>query len=264
MAGERTGEPWPAYNGFSDAEPSPAPAPRPRRWGRLLAIGAAGAIVLGVGFALLIRPDMSDSGQTANVAASLPIVVAKPPATPVPSESKLNVLPPEVAAQAQAEQQAQAEAQAQTQAQDQAQQAASSSDGGLPAIVGPPPAAPATPSPAVRTSPLAVNPPSTGRDRAGDCAAAGGPAEQLICQDPDLAATDRALSRAYRRALFAGADPRALRADQRDFMAIREDAASRSPRALASVMAQRIDELDAIADRARDGADDGGDEGPGY
>lgn len=269
MPADHTGAPWPetTYNGFSG--PPATVEPRPRPWGRILAIGAAAAVVLGLGFGFLIRPNLSASNSDAAgrpPPAPVPIEVGRaPPPAPVHSDGKLEVLPPDVAAQAQAEAQAHAQAAAQAQALAQMQAQGAQPGGPLPEIVGPPPAAPATPAPSVRPAPLPVAPPSQAyaQNRSGG-ACAGGPAEQMICSDPGLAAEDRDLSRAFRRALAAGADPRALRSDQRDFMAIREDAASRSRRALESVMAQRIDELNAIAERARDEADDGDDEGPGY
>jgi uncharacterized protein YecT (DUF1311 family) len=80
------------------------------------------------------------------------------------------------------------------------------------------------------------------------CHAAGSRAAQMVCADPDLADADRELNQAYRRALRSGASPEQLRQDQRDWLAIREDAARRSPRAVASIYEQRIDELNQIAD----------------
>jgi uncharacterized protein YecT (DUF1311 family) len=136
----------------------------------------------------------------------------------------------------------------------------------------PPPPLPALPEPQVETSPrvaalttpaprLGTQPPeatsagpapgSLSQARAGfDCAGASGLAEQMVCSDPDLAAADREMSRAYRRALRAEGSSGALRADQRDWLGIREDAAHRSRRALAQVYQQRIDELNAAADEA--------------
>jgi uncharacterized protein len=78
----------------------------------------------------------------------------------------------------------------------------------------------------------------------------------MVCEDPDLAAADRELNQAYRRALRSGAPVDQLRDEQRDWLAIREDAARHSPRALANVYEQRIDDLNEIAD-------DGPGDGPG-
>jgi uncharacterized protein YecT (DUF1311 family) len=80
-----------------------------------------------------------------------------------------------------------------------------------------------------------------------DCAAARSEAEQLVCSDPYLAAADRQMSRAYRRALQAGIDPAGLSQEQQDWAAIREDAARHSRRAVAQVYDQRIHELNAMA-----------------
>jgi len=75
----------------------------------------------------------------------------------------------------------------------------------------------------------------------------------MVCADPALASADRQMARAYQRALRAGAAPGELRQEQRDWMAIREDAARQSPRALAQIYDQRIQELNQIADRAPGG-----------
>ena len=83
-----------------------------------------------------------------------------------------------------------------------------------------------------------------------DCGTARPGAEQAVCSDPGLAAADRQLARAYRRALRSGADPESLRQEQRDWLSIREDAAQHSRGALASVYGQRIAELDDIAENA--------------
>jgi hypothetical protein len=76
----------------------------------------------------------------------------------------------------------------------------------------------------------------------------GSAADQLVCGDLRLTSADRQMNRAYERALRSGVPPRELRAEQDDWMEIREDAAERSPRALASVYEQRIGELNALAD----------------
>jgi uncharacterized protein YecT (DUF1311 family) len=101
------------------------------------------------------------------------------------------------------------------------------------------------------TAPVAIEasdvPPPSVR-AASTCAGALSPAAQTVCDAPELAAADRELRRAYRRALASGAPAGDLQADQDDWLGIREDAARRSPRAVASVYAQRIDELNAIAE----------------
>ncbi|CAN7177376.1 lysozyme inhibitor LprI family protein [Phenylobacterium sp. LjRoot219] len=113
-----------------------------------------------------------------------------------------------------------------------------------------------TPTPAP-TAPLAApaQAPAAQVTASFDCAAAGpGAAEQMVCSDPELAAADRELANAYGRARRSGAvDPAELDLDQRDWAALREDAARYSRRALVSVYAHRIDVLNEIAD---DGAHD--------
>jgi uncharacterized protein len=84
-----------------------------------------------------------------------------------------------------------------------------------------------------------------------DCTTARSGAERMVCSDAELAAADREMARAYRRAMLSGLmPPQELRAEQRDWMDIREDAARRSPRAVASIYGQRIDELNQMADEA--------------
>jgi uncharacterized protein YecT (DUF1311 family) len=96
-----------------------------------------------------------------------------------------------------------------------------------------------TPAPVPAPRPQATDP---------ACDGAGGRAAQMVCADPELSAADRELNRAYRRALRSGAAPEQLREEQRDWLSIREDAARHSPRAVANIYDQRIDELNRIAD----------------
>lgn len=72
-------------------------------------------------------------------------------------------------------------------------------------------------------------------------------AEALVCDDPALAAADRRMAAAFRRATQAGVPYEQLRDEQDDWMSIRERAARRSPEAVAQIYAQRIDELDEMA-----------------
>ena len=69
-----------------------------------------------------------------------------------------------------------------------------------------------------------------------------------MCSDPALAAADRQMARAFQRALRAGVPYDQLRAEQNDWLDIRDDAARRSPRALSAVYDQRIEELNEMAD----------------
>ena len=73
-------------------------------------------------------------------------------------------------------------------------------------------------------------------------------AEQMICENPDLAAADRRLNDAYEQAIASGVPRRALRQEQDRWLWIRDEAANNSPRAVAQVYAQRIAELIEIAE----------------
>ncbi len=84
------------------------------------------------------------------------------------------------------------------------------------------------------------------------CADARGVGEQLVCGDPQLVAADRRMARAYSRAQRAGVPREVLRDEQGDWLALREDAARRSPQAVADLYEQRIDDLNA---QAQDGPD---------
>jgi uncharacterized protein YecT (DUF1311 family) len=119
-----------------------------------------------------------------------------------------------------------------------------------------------TPAPAPQPEPAQASDPASLPVQARvqpafDCAAAGTAAEQMVCGDPELAAADRRMNRAYRAALDAGAPEDQLRSEQQDWLGIREDAARHSRRAVASIYEQRIDELrrwraDAVADHSRE------------
>lgn len=78
-----------------------------------------------------------------------------------------------------------------------------------------------------------------------DCRYARSRSELMVCEDPGLAAADRRLARAYRRALDAGAPYSALRRQQDRWMAARERAAV-SPEAVRMVYQQRIEELEQL------------------
>ncbi|MFI4966445.1 MAG: lysozyme inhibitor LprI family protein, partial [Caulobacterales bacterium] len=53
------------------------------------------------------------------------------------------------------------------------------------------------------------------------CGGARSRAAQMVCGDPELAAADREMNQAFRRALRSGAAPDQLRQDQRYWLAIR-------------------------------------------
>lgn len=81
---------------------------------------------------------------------------------------------------------------------------------------------------------------------------AGSRAEALICENPQLAAADRRLARAYREAAEAGAPEWRLRRQQNRWLAARERAAEEAPWAVAEVYDARIAELEDEAALARE------------
>jgi uncharacterized protein YecT (DUF1311 family) len=231
MPADRFGEPWPdaTYHGFSGA-----PGPRPPRRGvgrpsRGAVIGGLACVALALGLAagFAFRPDhRSLSVDDAEARARpMPIEVSQPPPpAPLPQPAgKLDVLSPTTAEAARAAQSAWS-------------------------------VATTTPMAAPATSPAAS------RDGLDGCAARSR-AEALVCADPELAAYDREMGAAYRRAMRSGAvAPQDLQADQRDWLDDRERAARRSPEAVAQAYQDRIEELNRIADDGP-GADDAGDLG---
>lgn len=235
---DRTGDPWPKTSCDDDAgPPEPQPAPetpsmhRPSTLALMLG-GVAGALVLGVLFGLWARPELIGSKPMAPAApapavaappraAQVPLVVAPPQkAEPPPrAPGRLETLPPEMAAAAR------------TQV--------------LPSI---PPIDSGTT--AGESPEAAETPPSPSYAASFDCATARPGAEEIVCEDPALAAADRRMARAYARAMRSGVDPEDLRQEQRDWTAIREDAAMESRQALAQAYDQRIRELNQIAQTA--------------
>ena len=227
------------------------PPPRPRRSRAGLLIGAAVVVALGVGAAVVARGLLA-SGPAGQ--GGMDIVMGSPPPEPKlpPVGEKLETLSPETVARAELP-------------------PADAAPPPQPVPMEPPeaPAAPEPPQPpaappppwaqAPRLPPQAPRPPRAPAPRETDramiptvdCAAPGSLADEMTCADPALAAADRQMARAFRRAVRAGAPYGELRAEQNDFMAMREDAALRSPRALARLYDQRIDDLNAIADGDR-------------
>ncbi|MES2724595.1 MAG: lysozyme inhibitor LprI family protein [Pseudomonadota bacterium] len=115
----------------------------------------------------------------------------------------------------------------------------------LPAGVKAPRAAPALPvseiQPPVRqTQPMARGP-------SFDCARSASAAEELVCNDETLAAQDRRLASAWRRAMDSGIPMHRLRRQQQRWLDAREDAARHAPEEVADLYDQRIQELDEVA-----------------
>lgn len=263
MPTDRAGDPWSdrTYNGFAG---SPPPPPEPRRavrlpamTGRNLAIGAGAAVAFGLLFGLWARPNFAkDPNEAAErTATPVPIQVDRPPPPePMRSDGKLEVLSPDQVAAARMSAPSAAPPPAAYVPAAPPALPPVETEAPQPAPRQAPPLAVAPPAPRVAQAPPAPQPAS----RTGfDCSGARSPAEAMVCADPELAAADRELGRAYRRAMQSGAVPPAvLRSDQRDWLNIREDAARHSRRAVMSVYQQRIDELNSAVD-------DGGD-GPGF
>lgn len=257
------------YNGFAgpprdepllrfDGRPPPSPQRRDRR--PMIVAGVAGALGLGILVGLLAQPDLvtnRDDRPMAPVTAApnteqMKIAVAPPVAPPTPeaseSDAPLEVLPPEYADAAQAR---------------AAESRAAEASARAPVLSPPAPVREVEIPPASRTAPtpprartpaepavvaVAPPPPAAAVARPSfNCAYAGTRAERMVCSDPELAAADRRLARAFRRATDSGVPYRALRAEQDDWLGIREDAARRSPEAVASIYEQRIEELNAMA-----------------
>jgi uncharacterized protein YecT (DUF1311 family) len=214
-------DPWTGttYNGFAGAaELPPQPAYRPRLSRNLLLGGVAVAVGLGLVFGLAARPNLGqhDVKPAPMQPAAQPskdvldVEVAKPVVLPAPKPTgRLEVLPPDLARAA-------------------------------PRMAAVVPVSPIA-TPRIEPRPAA--------DAGFDCRSAGSVAEQMVCGDPGLSRADRRLQRAYERALQSGAMPRReLRDEQQDWLAIREQAARRSPDAVRSIYEQRIDELNALVE----------------
>jgi uncharacterized protein YecT (DUF1311 family) len=117
-----------------------------------------------------------------------------------------------------------------------------------------PPAPPSTPAPPappeVAVAPVARDAAAVAPARSSfDCRDAPSLARQIVCSDRGLAVMDQRMKRAYAAAVAAGASEDELAADQADWLDIREEAARISRRSVANIYRQRIDELQALADR---------------
>jgi uncharacterized protein YecT (DUF1311 family) len=201
--------------------------------------------MLGLGFGFWARPQLigaepvsgpaeAAAGLATPSAGQVPIAVSPPPAqeTLPRAPGRLETLPPEMAAAARAQVQA---------------GASSTPPVAVSALDAP---APATPDIAYAPPEASAPAPAPDIQASFDCATARPGAEQMVCSEPALAAADRQMARAYRRALRSGVAPGDLLQEQRDWMAIREDAARRSPVALAQAYDQRLRELQRIAEGA--------------
>ena len=99
-------------------------------------------------------------------------------------------------------------------------------------------------------APADVDPPARVRRTASpsfNCRYARTRAEMMVCEDPRLAAADRRLATAFRRAVDSGAPYGPLRRQQDRWLAARERAAV-SPEAVHMVYMQRIEELENLGE----------------
>jgi uncharacterized protein YecT (DUF1311 family) len=212
-------DPWAGttYNGFAGLAELPPPAPsrlsRPRASRKLLFGGVAAAATLGLVLGFAARPNLV---QPASKPAPMQPVARASTETLDIEINKPVILP------------------------------APKPTGRLEVL--PPDLARSAPRRVAASAQVEARPDA---DPASDCRALGSAAEQLVCEDPALSRADWRLQQAYDRALRSGAMPaRDLRDEQQDWMAIREDAARRSPFAVRRLYEQRIEELNALVEEA--------------
>lgn len=238
-------EPRPEARQF---EPHEYRLPQPRRGvSRGMLLGGVGvALGLGLLFGVFAKPDFGADGRdrgpmqpvtrTAEDTVSTPVpveVAAVAPTPPPKSAGKLDVLPPDLARAAEAN--------------------ASIAAARAPAPRPQPRPAPTLEAPApapreIAPAPRFAEAPAPAMARPSfDCRYAGTRAERMVCGDAELARLDRQLDRAFDRAVSSGIPYRALRAEQDDWLSIREQAARRSPEAVESIYRQRIAELDDLS-----------------
>lgn len=247
---ERPERPQPPPRQFEPDEYRLPPRPRgPAGFGvsrKMLLGGVAAALGLGLLFGVVAKPDFGDAparepmravtpavGAAAAPAVPIEVAAVTPQAVTPPPTGKLEVLPPELAKAAQA----------------RAPVAAPRRP--TPVIEAPAPA-PAPAAPEVREIPpapprIAAAPPRPVVQPSFNCRYASSRSERMVCGDPELARLDRRLDRAFERAVASGIPYRELRAEQDDWLSIREDAARRSPDAVGSIYRQRIAELEDLA-----------------
>lgn len=235
-----------------DDEPLPLTRERRRRPSRKgLLAGIAAAVVLGATLGVLARPELI--GEPSKMQPAKPAAEVEAVAVP---QMQVAVREAPEAAEALQPPEAAATPPAEPTPAPPAERLPPDSEPAPPAESEPP-----APSAAVR-SPQLREPPPRLAARGGppprvrpsfDCRWAVSLAEEMVCGDPRLAAADRRLAEAYQRALAAGVPGRWLRAEQDDWLRIREQAARRSPAAVADVYEQRTAELNDMAIEAWDG-----------
>lgn len=201
-----------------------APDAAPRLGRKALIGGVAVACVVGLGLGFVARPQLvtNSSKPVAALPAAaktperqMAIEMAQPPPeAPEQRSSPLEVMSPELA-----------------------QAAAANTPPLSPQVVD-------VGAPAPEIS----DPEPAGREQASfDCRRAASYAEEMVCSDPALAAADRHLARAFQRAVRLGVPYDLLQSEQNNWIMVREEAARRSPRAVAAIYDQRIEQLNAMA-----------------
>lgn len=277
MSTDRFGAPLPGatYNGFSGPDASPRREAAPPREGlskKTLYGGLAAAIAAGLAFGLWARPEFANDRQAREpmkaavqtpVAETpiVPVEVLAPEPTPAPkSDGPLDVLPADLAARAEASRpiatprtapvvrRAEAPRQVVRLPPPPVVVARSAAASGRQVTAVAPVPRPAPMAPVAREPAFASVPrPARNEGPAFNCRFARSQSERQVCGDEELAALDRRLNRAFNRAVSSGVPFRELRAEQDDWLNIREDASRRSPEAVASIYRQRIRELNDIA-----------------
>jgi uncharacterized protein YecT (DUF1311 family) len=187
----------------------------PRRGGGFTAMLVGGAVVaaagVALGFAALSKLNAPPAPPPDDAQVSIVVDKSKPP--PVPkSGAPMEVLGP-----------------------------------GMAEAAMPPPVVAEEPLPEGAASPESALPPSGPHF---DCGRAVSRAQTMVCADPQLAALDRRMARAYAEAGAAGMPASQLRSDQAEWRMAREDAAAHSPDAVVEVYELRIRELEDFADGA--------------
>lgn len=176
----------------------------------MILTGIAGACVLGLGLGLLARPQLAEDTRTPGSmkpVEQVQIEIDRDEPLPEVSGGKLELLPAGVTAPRVA-------------------------PAALPMREVQPPARPIRP---------------IARGPSFDCTQSASAAEELICHDETLAAQDRRLAGAWRRAMDSGVPMHRLRRQQQRWLDAREDAARHAPEEVTDLYDQRIQELDEVA-----------------
>lgn len=174
--------------------------------------GVGGACVLGLAVGLLARPQLAEDTRepgSMKPVEQMQIEIDRDEPLPAVKGAKLELLPPGLK---------------------------------VPRAVTP---APRTVAPPPQDTAPPVQPVAQGPSF--DCADSASAAEELVCGDAALAAQDRRLAGAWRRALDAGVPLHRLRRQQQRWLDAREDAARHAPEEVPDLYDQRIQELDMVA-----------------